>query len=406
MPELLAPSLPGADTTRREPAFAEVSSSVADVSEAIAHITDADAINARREADSLPVSLEVAVLIVCHNGLEYLTDCLNSVLGSDDGPLNVRCVVVDNASSDGSAEWVAGRFPGVELIRRRENLGFAGGNNVGWEHIHRRYPNVQYIALLNQDTVVRSGWLAALVAHLEKRPTVACAQSKVMLHPRVDCLNTAGNVSHFLGFGFTTACGERDCGQFQQHRSLGLASGAAMIVRADAIERAGLFDDVFFAYLEDADLSWKLRQLGYDLAYVPRSVVFHKYNFKRDWRHYFLLERNRWLLLGTYYKTATLLLLLPALAAMEAGQLYFAWRAGVWKEKLRAYGYFMRRSNLLLLARRRQAAQRRRRVSDRRFTEPFVSRVEFTELTSPLLRRLANPCLAAYWAIARRLIYW
>jgi GT2 family glycosyltransferase len=265
---------------------------------------------------------------------------------------------------------------------------------------------VQYIALLNQDTVVQTGWLAALVAHLEKRPTVACAQAKVMLHPRVDCMNTAGNVSHFLGFGFTTACGERDQGQFQQPRSLGLASGAAMIIRTDAIERAGLFDDVFFAYLEDADLSWKLRQLGYDLAYVPRSVVYHKYSFKRDWRHYFLLERNRWLLLGTYYKTPTLLLLLPALAAMEGGQLYFAWRAGVWKEKLRAYAYFMKRANLLRLARRRQAAQRRRRISDRRFIEPFVSTVEFTELTSPLLRRLANPCLSAYWAVARRLIYW
>ena len=173
MPELLAPSLAGAELTRQDASFAaaEVPHAVGSVT--IPSISDEDATIARREADSIPAGLEVAVLIVCHNGLEYLTDCLNSVLGSDDGPLKVRFVVVDNASSDGSAQWVAGRFGRVDLVRRRENLGFAGGNNAGWEYIRRRYPKVQYIALLNQDTVVQTGWLAALVAHLEKRPTVA-----------------------------------------------------------------------------------------------------------------------------------------------------------------------------------------------------------------------------------------
>lgn len=353
-----------------------------------------------------PATLEVAVLIVCHNGREYLWDSLESVLASDDSPLRVRVVVVDNNSHDGSADWVARNYPNVDLIRSPENRGFAGGNNIGWEFIRRRYPRVRYVALLNQDTIVQSGWLAESALYLEKRPTVACAQSKVMLHPQTDRFNTAGNVSHFLGFGFTTACGDVDSGQFQDDRRLGLASGAAMMVATTAVEQAGLFDDTFFAYLEDADLSWKFRQLGYELAYVPRSVVYHKYQFKNDWRHYYLLERNRWLLLGTYYKTATLLLLFPALALMEAGQIYFAWRSGVWREKLRAYKFFLKRSNWRELMRRRAAAQRSRRISDRRFTEPFVATVEFSELTSPLLRRLANPMLAAYWAVARRFIYW
>ncbi|HUB26203.1 MAG TPA: glycosyltransferase family 2 protein [Tepidisphaeraceae bacterium] len=353
-----------------------------------------------------PFSIQCAVLIVSHNGRDVLGDCLASVLASDESPYHLRVVVVDNASADGSAELVAREFPNVDLIRCRANLGFAGGNNVGWEHIRRAYPRVRYVGLLNQDTVVRSGWMATLARFMDARPIVGSAQAKVLLHPQTDLFNTAGNVSHFLAFGFTTACGEPDRGQYNCDRSLGLVSGAAMAVRADAISRAGLFDSDFFSYLEDADLSWKLRQLGYELAYVPQSVVFHKYQFKRDWRHYFLLERNRWLLLGTYYKTATLVLLLPAAVLMEFGQIYFAWRNGLLPQKFRAWSFFLNRRNQVRLARRRRAAQQRRLIGDRSFIAPFVATVESNELRGPVLRRLANPFFGAYWAAARSLICW
>jgi GT2 family glycosyltransferase len=348
----------------------------------------------------------VAILVVCYNGRAFLHDCLTSLLASNEAPFSLRIVVLDNASTDGSADFVAQNFPAVDLIRLQSNLGFAGGNNAGWEWIRDHYPKTRYLALLNQDTIVHSGWAEELARYLETHPIAGAGQAKLMLHPQTDRFNTAGNVSHFLGFGFTTACGDRDTGQFAKRRRLGLASGAAMMIRADAIDRVGLFDPAFFAYLEDADLSWKLRQLGYELAFIPTSVVEHKYQFKSDWSHYFLLERNRWLLLGTYYKTATLLLLLPALAAMEAGQIYFSWRAGVLREKLRAYGYFFNRKNLRHLLERRKHAQRRRIVGDRQFTHPFVGSADFSELSSPLLRRVANPLFSAYWTMARRLMLW
>jgi GT2 family glycosyltransferase len=351
-------------------------------------------------------TIDAIVLIACHNGRKFLDDCLNSLFASDESPYHFRVVIVDNASADGSADYIAQHFPHVDLIRCDTNLGFAGGNNAGWEFILKHYPRVRHLALLNQDTIVQSGWLAALIKFLDTRPVVGCAQAKVMLHPQTDRFNTAGNVSHFLGFGFTTACGDLDVGQFQHQRRLGLASGAAMLIRADAIARAGLFDPTFFAYLEDADLSWKLRQLGYDAAYVPASVVFHKYHFKQDWRHYYLLERNRWLILATYYKLPTLILLAPALAAMELGQLYFAFQSGVLRAKLRAYGFFFSPLNLRDLWRRRRAAQKRRRINDRRFTESFVGTIDFAELNSALLRRVANPILSRYWSVARKLIVW
>jgi len=348
----------------------------------------------------------VAILIICHNGREYLRDCLESILASDDSPFVRRIVVVDNASTDGSADFLAAEFPQITLLRGAKNLGFAGGNNLGWDYIRTNLPAVQYLALLNQDTVVKSGWLAELASFMESRPVIAAAQARLMLHPRTDIFNSAGNISHFLGFGFTTQFGSPDSGSPQPWRRLGFVSGAAVLLRTDALHRTGLFDPAFFAYLEDADLSWKLRQLGYDLAYVPASVVYHKYEFKADWSHYYLLERNRWLLVATYYQMATLLLLLPALAAMEIGQFYFAWRNKILRQKLRAWRYLLDRPNLRHLSRRRTLAQNRRLISDSRFTAPFIGSAHFPELKSPLLRHLANPAFATYWNLARRLIAW
>lgn len=352
-----------------------------------------------------PRLVSAAVLIVCHNGREFLQDCLNSVLASDDGEIRRHVVVVDNASTDGSAQILRG-FRQVQVVRSATNLGFAGGNNLGWAFIRRIFPETDYVALLNQDTVVRSGWLGALVRQMEGHPIIGCAQAKVMLHPRTEAFNTAGNESHYLGFGFTSGYGETDSGQFNRVAPLGFCSGAGMIVRADPLSRAGLFDETFFAYLEDADLSWKLRQLGYDAVFVPEAVVYHKYTFKRDYGNYFFLERNRWLLLATYYKTATIFLLLPPLLAMEIGQLYFAWRHGVLREKLRAYQYFLDRTNLRRLIQHRTLAQRRRRISDREFTERFTSAANFPELKSRVLKYVGNPLMSAYWRLARRAMKW
>jgi hypothetical protein len=351
-------------------------------------------------------STEVAVLIVSHNGRGHLRDCLKSVLDSDDAAIVRRIAVVDNASDDASADLVQSEFPQVDLLRCSRNLGFAGGNNAGWDFISQKYPKVDYVALLNQDTVVESGWLKPLVAHLEGRPTVGVAQPKLLLHPQTDRINTFGNQSHFLGFGFITGYGQIDNGEFQAISPVDFPSGAAFMVRTDILHRFGLFDELFFLYLEDADLGWKLRQMGYEVDVVPGSRVCHKYEFLKDYRHYYYLERNRWYLLATYYKTATLLLLMPALLAMEVGQVYFACRHHVLGQKLRAIGFFFNPRNIARLLHQRREAQRRRLIRDRDFTAPFTGNVEFSELDSVLLKRVGNPILSTYWRFARMVMFW
>jgi len=350
--------------------------------------------------------LEVVVLIVSYNGRRYLDECLASVFASDDGPLIRRVLVVDNASPDGTVAYLAESWPQVDCLASPKNLGFAGGNNLGWEEIQRRFPNAKYVALLNQDTVVASGWLRELVEFLEKHPDTGTAQAKLLLHQQPDCFNTIGNASHFLGFGFTTAYGERDAGQYDQPQAIDFPSGAAFAIATEHLRRWGLFDASYFLYLEDADLGWKLRQLGLANMYVPTSVVYHKYEFKADYRNYYYLERNRWWLLLVYYKLATLLLIAPALLAMECGQLVFAAQHGVLRQKLRAYLYYGSLRTVRELWRARRAAQRRRRIGDRAFLHSFLGRFQSIELQGFLIRWIANPWFGGYWAVARKMIFW
>ena len=348
--------------------------------------------------------IEAAVLIVSYNSRHYLDECLRSVLDSDDGPLVRRVVVVDNASRDGSAAFVREQFPQVDVVELDRNLGFAGGNNAGLDYLRQRYPSLTHLALLNPDTVVRSGWLGELVEYLRRNPHVAAAQVKLLMHPQTDRFNSAGNRCHYLGFGFVTACGEQDRGQYDQPRTIDFASGAALVVDARRLDEVGLFDGRMFLYLEDTDLAWKLRLQGWQVAYVPSSVVYHKYAFDKNYRFYYYFERNRLYLLLIYYRMGTLLLLLPALLAMELSQCLFALARGLLGDRLRAYRWLLSPANQAVIRARRRQVQRLRRVSDREFMGGFAGRIEHAAVSG--LARLADAVFAAYWAVARRLIFW
>ena len=303
--------------------------------------------------DPEPRKPEVVVLILCHNGREYLDDCLKSVLASDDGEIARRVVLVDNASADGSADYVAEAFGAVELVRSEANLGFAGGNNFGWEHVNAAYPDCDYLVLLNQDTIVEDGWLRPLVAFLAGRADAGMAQPMLMMHPDTAVINTAGNRSHYLGFGFCGGLGERGREAYGEPAVINYASGAAVMIRAELLRRYGLFEEAMFMYLEDADVSWRLRQVGFESYLVPAATVYHKYSFAGRYGYYYHLEKNRYWLLGVYYRAATLLLLAPALLAMELGQWVFALLAGLARQKARAVGFLLRPANARALWRAR-----------------------------------------------------
>jgi GT2 family glycosyltransferase len=351
-------------------------------------------------------AIDVAVIVVAYNACGDLNACLTSVFRSPDPGIVKHVIVVDNASTDGSAELVRSRFPQATLLVCDTNRGFAGGNNAGWEFVRQRLPRVRYVVLLNQDALVAEDWLPPTIECLERHPQAAAVQSKLLLYPETSRINSLGNRSHYLGFGYVTRFGELDSPSPAGPVEIDFASGAAVVLRRSLLEDVGLFDDRLFMYLEDMDLCWKLRQLGYAVYLVPDSVVFHKYAPTAPVRNYYYLERNRWLLLLTYYRLATLVLLLPALAFMEAGQWVFALRHRLLAQRGRVYAYFLSGRALLHLARRRRTAQARRRLSDRAFARRFAGAIHLPGMDSKLLTWVANPILSLWWHVVRRVMFW
>jgi len=349
--------------------------------------------------------IQAAVIIVAYQSREDLAECLAQMNRWAHPGVNLRVVVVDNASSDGSADLVRETFPAVDLIESPTNVGFAGGNNLGWEHVRQRYPNTKYIGLLNPDTVASPGWLNPLIDWLQTHPDTATCQPLITLHGDNQKINTAGNWAHYLGFGLITRCGEPVPDESTPIQ-IGYSSGAAMLARADLLTELGLFEAEMFLYCEDTDLGWKLSQIGLNHMLIPDSLVAHKYEPNASLKHYYYLERNRHWLLLVYYKRPTLLLILPAFLLMEAGQVLFSLMNGKLDDKRRAWGYFLDRDNRKHIRKLRRIAQSRRTLCDKDFVRGFTGRIVHPALGGPLLKYIANPLLSLYWWLVRWVIFW
>lgn len=209
----------------------------------------------------------VSVVIPNWNGRRFLDECLDSVLSQTFGAFEV--ILVDNGSTDGSAEWVAEAYPQVRTIRNARNVGFARAVNQGF-----RAGAGSVLVALNNDTRVVGGWLEHLVEPLERDPGVGAVCSRVVFYRDPDLVYNAGiaitrlGVPVNLGFGLPAHLFDEPC------RIEG-ACACSAAYRRTALERVGLFDERFFAYHEDVDLSWRLRRGGWHIAYAPRSVVLH-----------------------------------------------------------------------------------------------------------------------------------
>ena len=360
----------------------------------------------------MPVNtIQVAILIVSYNHRDDLADCLPSLLVSQIRGISTSVTLVDNMSSDGTATFVRKKFPEVEVIEINENLGFAGGNNLGFKHIIKSKPETQYVVLLNPDTVVEPDWLLPMVEYMQTNTNVAIVQPKIRLYSTYTKsnkrINTAGNESHFLGFGFVTAFNEIDDGRFDTIRPIDFASGAAQMIRADLIQTHGLFDESMFMYLEDAELSWKMRQLGYQVVYIPKSVVYHKHDPDKTMKFFFYyLEKNRFWLLLNYYKIPTIFLICPAGFLLEIGMVCYSAINGNLRDKLQSYGFFLQWCNLKMLWKKRLKIQNRRKISDYVFVKNFVGTINFTPINKGVIRYLANPILGLYWEIIRKFLRW
>ncbi|UCC65205.1 MAG: glycosyltransferase family 2 protein [Anaerolineae bacterium] len=240
----------------------------------------------------------VLVIVLNWNGLADTPECLAS-LKRLDYP-TYETVVVDNGSTDGSVPVIRDHFPMVTVLENDENLGYAGGNNVGLRYTLAQ--SADYALLLNNDTEVAPCFLRHLVQAAEASPMVGIAGPTIYYHERPDRIWSAGGTIDWRR-GKTSMAGfnEVDVGQFGiAPREVDFVTGCALLVKREVIERVGLLDERFFVYYEETEWCVRARRGGFEVVHVPRAKVWHKIPLDaRDSSpsvHYYM-TRNRLLFL-------------------------------------------------------------------------------------------------------------
>lgn len=223
------------------------------------------------------IEKKISIITVNYNGLKDTCELIES-LPADDESLEV--IVVDNGSFQDEASEIEKRFPHVHVIRSNQNLGFAGGNNLGIQAAHGKY-----LFFLNNDTLfrckkedVRRKMLQPLINRLDSSPKIGMVSPKIRFSWGSQQIQYAGYtpLSDITLRNKPIGCGEDDHGQYDTPHPTPYAHGAAMMVKREVIEQAGLMPECYFLYYEELDWSMLIRRAGYEIWYEPASTVYHK----------------------------------------------------------------------------------------------------------------------------------
>ncbi|MXV50493.1 glycosyltransferase [Pedobacter sp. HMF7647] len=218
---------------------------------------------------------KVAVVILNWNGKLLLEKYLSSVYNST--YQNLEIYVGDNASTDDSLEFVKENFPGIKILVNDKNYGYAGGYNHILEHIES-----DYFVLLNSDVEVTPGWIEPVIKVMVTDPSIAAAQPKIKAFHEKGSFEYAGAAGGYIDrYGYPFCRGrifdyvEKDDGQYDDDREIFWASGAAFFIRKSCWKEVKGFDEVFFSHMEEIDICWRLKNLGYKIMYCAQSTVYH-----------------------------------------------------------------------------------------------------------------------------------
>lgn len=300
---------------------------------------------------------DISVVVVTWNGRQHLRTCLSSVAAQ----IGVRAetIVVDNGSSDGTAEYVRSQFPWVRLVTLGENRGFAGGNNVGAAEARGRL-----LAFLNNDTAADAGWLRALASGIDEGNRFALVTSRIVYMHDPDTIDSAGDGVLRWGGAFKRHHGESASSALVSEEVFGVC-GAACMMPTVVFQELGGFDEDFFASHEDVDLSYRARLKGYRCRYVADAVVRHVGSATLGTVSHFSVFHGQRNLEWVYFKDTPATLLWRTLP----GHFVYDLAAGVHFARIGMLGPYLRAkaaaaAGLPRMLRKRAAIQRGRRVDD------------------------------------------
>lgn len=217
-------------------------------------------------ADNFPT---VTIVVLSYNSREHLDACFSSLKKLDYSSEQLELLLVDNASTDGSADFVEQHFPTVQVLRNQENLGFDAGNNVG-----ARHATGTWVAFLNPDMRVSPDWLVHMLEVALADVKTVCVGSRLLSWDGKS-IDFGGAAMNFYGHGMQEGFGQRDLKNFAHEKDILFPCGGAFIIRKDIFMEVGGLDEDFFSFFEDVDLGWRLWVLGYQVRYAGRATVYH-----------------------------------------------------------------------------------------------------------------------------------
>lgn len=218
-----------------------------------------------------PNTTEILAVVLCWNNRDIIKPCIDSLLAQKEA---VEILVIDNGSEDGSYDFLESTYKQrIKLFKNAKNLGFSGGANIGLKLARDR--GFKYVALLNSDAVADVDWLTQLAKTLKERDNAGIATSKIL---KIDGkeIDTTGEQLFYWGLSSPRGRGEVDTGQYDTQQRMFGGSGGASLYSMKMIDEVGMFDEDFFAYYEDADLSFRANSMGWEVVYNPKAVVRHE----------------------------------------------------------------------------------------------------------------------------------
>ncbi len=252
-----------------------------------------------------------SIVIVNFNGRNYLDECLSALKANSDCPIEI--ILVDNASTDGSAEYLDTHYPDLNAIKNPVNTGYASGINLGAQAAKGKY-----LVFLNADVIVEPNWLSPIQEFLDATPDAGAINPCILLYQPTNMINALGQNIHVTGLGFNRKL-NRPISEVDvvPTRVSGL-QGGAVAMRAEVFQQIGGMNEFYFLYHEDVEFSLRLSAAGYSMYSVPASRVRHKYLLHMTANKLHWLERYRWVTLANTFHTTTLIALLPFLCITEA----------------------------------------------------------------------------------------
>lgn len=340
------------------------------------------------------INPQFSIIIVTYKSHKVISSCLSSIFKS--ALKNVEIIIVDNSPDNKTKSIIQKKFnsPLLKIISTNSNLGYAAGNNLGVRHSKGKW-----ILILNPDCQVKSDWLSHTKIAVKKYPHNLI--QPLIIDPQTNKVSIAGKIRNYLGFDYIIGS-QTNISDWTQPSSIFSISGSAIIIPKHLFIKLNGFDTRFFMYYEDSDLAWRAKLMKINIILFPSIHIYHEYFFytkDNEYLHqqkkWFLLERNRLLMILKNYSLKTLFILTPIIIISEIGLVIYSLKHRFFISKIKGYLSLILSLPQTLI--NRSIVNRSRLIPDR-LTLGFMSAtIEIKCLDSAFTKIIVNPILNLYY---------